>query len=153
MDNPEKLSTLGTQYTGWRPIKHKNTTQKTKRFATATFRHHYPQTYKKTKKNPKQNKTWALLQTSGSKNEPNIVFMRKSNQTSQHETKNVSKHNRTRTQKIKRLETPTQKKPTEMNSGAHIWNKMLKSCICLSLYLLGISNHRQVESNRMLHYN
>jgi hypothetical protein len=30
MDNPEKLATLGTQHTGRRQTKHKNTTQRTK---------------------------------------------------------------------------------------------------------------------------
>jgi hypothetical protein len=41
------------------------------------------------------NKTWNLLQTSGGKDEPNIVFMGKSLSTPQHGTKNVKTHNKT----------------------------------------------------------
>ena len=37
------------------------------------------------------NKTWSLLQTTGGKDEPYIVFM----WTSQHRTQNVNTHNRT----------------------------------------------------------
>jgi hypothetical protein len=37
-------------------------------------------------------KTWALLQTTGGKDEPNIVFMRKSQRTSQHVTNNLKTH-------------------------------------------------------------
>jgi hypothetical protein len=33
MDNPEKLATVGTQDTGRRQIKHKNTTQKAKKMS------------------------------------------------------------------------------------------------------------------------
>ena len=36
------------------------------------------------------------LQTTGGKDEPNIVFMRKSQRTSQHGSKNVSTQNRTK---------------------------------------------------------
>ena len=39
------------------------------------------------------NKTCALLQTTGGKNELNILFMRKSLTKSQHETQNVNTHN------------------------------------------------------------
>jgi hypothetical protein len=63
--------------------------------------HHYTQT-----NTNNVNKTWDLLQTTGGKNEPNIVFMRKSQRTSQHETQNVKTHNRT-TQKLKRWATRT----------------------------------------------
>ena len=59
MDNPKKLATLGTQDTGQR-----QTEQKTQ---------HYMQTYTNN-----VNKTWVLLQTTGGKDEPNIVFMWKS---------------------------------------------------------------------------
>ena len=45
----------------------------------------------------------SLLQTTGGKDEPNIVFMR----TSQHGTKYVKKHNRT-TQKTKYMSTRDQ---------------------------------------------
>jgi len=41
------------------------------------------------------NKTCALLQTTEEKDEPNIIFMRKSLPASQHETQNVKTHNRT----------------------------------------------------------
>jgi hypothetical protein len=41
------------------------------------------------------NKTCALLQTTGDKDEPNIVFMWKSLRTSQHETQNVKTYKRT----------------------------------------------------------
>ena len=40
------------------------------------------------------NKTCSLLQTTGGKDEPNIVLMRKSLRTSQHGTQNVNTHNR-----------------------------------------------------------
>ena len=43
----------------------------------------------------KVNKSCALLQTTGGKDEPNIVIMRKSLRTSQHGTQNVKTHNRT----------------------------------------------------------
>ena len=49
------------------------------------------------------NKTWAFIQTTGSKDEPNIVFIRKSLRTSQHGTQNIKTHNRT-TQKTKKTE-------------------------------------------------
>ena len=41
------------------------------------------------------NKTWAILQETGGKDEPNIVFMRKSKRTSQHGTQNVKTQNMT----------------------------------------------------------
>ena len=37
----------------------------------------------------------ALRQTTGGKDEPNMVFMRKSQRTSQHGTQNIKTHNRT----------------------------------------------------------
>ena len=40
------------------------------------------------------NKTCALLQTTGGKDEPNIVFMQKLYRTSQHGTQNIKTHNR-----------------------------------------------------------
>jgi len=61
MDNQEKLATLGTQDEDKQT---KNTTQ--------CVRHHYAQTDTNS-----VNKTWALLQTTGSKDESNIVFMRR----------------------------------------------------------------------------
>jgi hypothetical protein len=47
------------------------------------------------------NKTWALLQTTGGKDEPNIVFMRKWSRKSQHGIQNVKTHNRTTQVKIR----------------------------------------------------
>ena len=41
------------------------------------------------------NKTWAFLQTTGDKDKPNIVCIRKSLRTSQDRTQNVKMHNRT----------------------------------------------------------
>ena len=51
--------------------------------------HHYTQTY------TKNNNTRALLQTTGGKDEPNIVLMRKLYRTSQHGTEHVKRHYRT----------------------------------------------------------
>ena len=59
MDNSEKLKTQGTQY----EEKHK----------TTCVGHKYTQT-----NTTNVNKTRTLLQTTGAKDEPNIVFMRKS---------------------------------------------------------------------------
>jgi hypothetical protein len=47
------------------------------------------------------NKTAALIEAIGGKDEPNIDYMWKSSRTSQHETQNVKTHNRT-TQKTKK---------------------------------------------------
>ena len=57
MDNPEKLATLGTQ-------DEDKQNKKT---------HHYMQT-----NTNNVNKIWAHLQTTGGRDEPNIVFIRKS---------------------------------------------------------------------------
>ena len=57
-----------------------------------------------------ENKSWALLQTTGGKDEPNIVFMWKSWRTSQHGTKNVKTHNRTTHQML--LKTLYKTKPS-----------------------------------------
>ena len=48
------------------------------------------------------NKTCSFLQTTGGKDEPNIMFMRKSQRTSQHAIQNVKTHNRI-TQKTKKM--------------------------------------------------
>ena len=66
IDNPEKLATQDTQDED-NPHKKHNT-----------------------------NKSWALPQTTGGKDDSNIVFMRKSLRTSQHGTQNVKTHNRTK---------------------------------------------------------
>ena len=58
--------------------------------------HHYPQA-----NTNNVNKTRALLQTTGGKDEANIVCMRKS----QHGTQNVKTHNR-RTQNTKKMSNP-----------------------------------------------
>ena len=63
------------------------------------------------------NKTWAFIQTAGGNEEPNIAYMRRSYQTSQHETKKAKAHNWT-TQKTKKNEQhrSNQNKPG-VNSG------------------------------------
>jgi hypothetical protein len=63
MDNPEKLASLGTQ----------DEDKQDKKQNTICVGHHYTQT-----NTNNVNKTWALLQTTGGKDEPNIVYMRKS---------------------------------------------------------------------------
>ena len=99
MDNTEKLTTQGTQY----EEKHN----------TICVGHHYTQT-----NTINVNKTWALLQTTGGKDEPNIVFnaeivtditIRNSEQT------DTSLHN-TRKAQIYEQHGPHQK--PEMNSVA-----------------------------------
>jgi phage-related protein len=65
MDNPEKLATQGTQDTRRRQTKQK--------LNTICVGHHYEQT-----NTNNLNKTLALLQTTGGKDEQNIVFLRKS---------------------------------------------------------------------------
>ena len=81
MDNPEKLATQFTQ----EKEKNKNN--------TLCVEHHYPQAITNN-----VNKTWALLHTTGSKDEPTIVCMRKS----QHGTQSVKTHNR-RPQSTKKM--------------------------------------------------
>ena len=65
MNNPEKLTTFGTQYTKQRQTKQKHN--------TICVGHHYTQT-----NTNNINKTRALLQTTGGNDEPNMVFIRKS---------------------------------------------------------------------------
>ena len=77
MDNPGKLARYGTQET-----QNKITTPY---MLDTTKRKQTQITYK----------TWVLLQTTGGKDELNIVFMRKSYWTSQHGNQNVKTHNRT----------------------------------------------------------
>ena len=67
--------------------------QKTKKTNTMCVGRYYPQA-----KTNNVNKTWALLQTAGGKDEQNIVSIRKS----QHGTQNVKTHNR-RTQTTKKM--------------------------------------------------
>ena len=55
------------------------------------------------------NKTRALLQRTLGKDEPNIVFIRKSQRTCQHGTQNATTHNRT-TQKTKNTDPPKKKR-------------------------------------------
>jgi len=74
MDNPEKPATQDE-------TPHKN---------TICAGHHYTQST-----TTNTSKTCALLQTTRGKDEPNVVFLRKSQRTSQHGTQNVKTHNRT----------------------------------------------------------
>ena len=74
MDYSEKLAPLGTQDTEWRQTKQKHTT-KLKETQITQLRH--GSSYKQLEVN-NIDKTWVLLQTTGGKNEPNIIFMRKS---------------------------------------------------------------------------
>ena len=71
MDNPEKLATFVTQ-----------DEDKQKHSATCVG-HHYTQI-----NTNNVNKTWALPQTTGGKDEPKLVCMR----TSHHGTRNVKTH-------------------------------------------------------------
>jgi len=81
MHNPEKLATLSTQK------KQDEDKKRNKKHNTTCVGHHYSQT-----NTNNVNKTRALMQTIGGKDEPNIP--------SQHGTKNIKTHNRT-TQKRK----------------------------------------------------
>ena len=83
MDNTEKMATQGTQD---EEEQNKN---------TICVGQHYIQV-----NTNNVNKTSALIQTTGGKDERNIVFLWISQRTSQHATKNVKTHNRT-TQKTK----------------------------------------------------
>jgi hypothetical protein len=78
MSNPKKLETYGTQEENKTKQKHN----------TICIGHHYAQA-----NTHNVNKTY--LQTTGGKDEPNIGFMRKSYQTSQHGTQNIKTHNKT----------------------------------------------------------
>ena len=64
MDNPEKLPTYGTQDEEKQKQKAQHNMCWTPLYAKQTTNN--------------VNKTWALLKTTGGKDEPNIVFMRKS---------------------------------------------------------------------------
>ena len=87
MGNPEKLATQVTQ------DKEKNKNKNKENPNTMWVRHHYPQA-----NTDNVNKIWAILQTIGGKDEPNIVCIRKS----QHRTQNVKTHHR-RTQETKKM--------------------------------------------------
>jgi len=60
------------------------------------------------------NKTSTPLQTSGGKDEPDIIFIWESHWAPQHRTKNEKTHNRT-TQKTKKMRTRTPPKKTRYN--------------------------------------
>ena len=77
MDNPRKLATQDKQ----------GEEEQSKTHNTICVGHHFAQT-----NTTEANKTWTLLQTTGGKDEPNIVFMLKSQQTSQHGTRNAKTH-------------------------------------------------------------
>jgi len=62
----------------------------------------------------KYNKTRALLQITGGKDEPTIGFMRKSDRTSRHRAaKNVKTHNRQHKKKLKRCASRNPQKQWE----------------------------------------
>ena len=63
MNNPEKLATLSTQ----------DEDKQNKKHNAKCVGHHYAQMYTNN-----VNKTWAFLQTTGGKDKPSIVYMRKS---------------------------------------------------------------------------
>jgi hypothetical protein len=65
------------------------------------------------------NKTWALLQTTGGKDELNMVFMWKSYRASQHGTQNIKPHNRTTQKTIKMSNTD----PSKNQSWTHMLKK------------------------------
>ena len=74
MNNPEKLATQCTQ--GEDKKKQKKQKQKNKKNKKPTqyvLGHHYTQA-----NTTNVNKTWTLIQTTGGKDESNIVFMQKS---------------------------------------------------------------------------
>jgi hypothetical protein len=87
--NWQSRETCNIGYTTQRKIKQKHN--------TICDGHHYEQT-----DTNNLNKIWALLQSTGGKDKPNIVFMRQSHQTSKHRTQNVKIHNRT-TEKTKKM--------------------------------------------------
>jgi hypothetical protein len=62
------------------------------------------------------NKTWALLQTSGGKDEPNIIYLEIVADNT-HGTQDVKKHNMT-TQKTKKMSNTDTTIKSGMNSGA-----------------------------------
>ena len=88
MDNLEKLATQGTQNKRRRQTKQKHNTICFGNYAQANTNN--------------VNKTWALLQTAGDKDGPNIVFMRKSYRTSQDGIQNLKTPYRT-TQNAKNI--------------------------------------------------
>ena len=99
MNNPEKLATLGTQ----------DEEKQNKKHNTICVGYHYALI--------NVNKTWALLQTTGGKDESNIVFMRKSWRTSQHGSQNVKTHNK-KTQKTKKMSNTDPTQNPAVNLGA-----------------------------------
>jgi hypothetical protein len=93
MENTEEVTQNGqsreNSNTGHRSHKTKKKTntskQKNQKTNTMCVGHHYPQA-----NTNNVNKTWALLQTIGGKDEPNIVYMQKS----QDGTQKLKAHNR-----------------------------------------------------------
>jgi hypothetical protein len=69
------------------------------------------------KHNENANKTYAILWTTGGRDEPNIVFPFKSERTSYHGTQNVKTHNMT-AQKTKKISNRDPDKKPGVNSGA-----------------------------------
>jgi hypothetical protein len=104
MDNPEKPG--NTVYTRQRKTKQK--------YNTICVGHHYTQT-----NTINVNKTWALLQTSGGKDEPNIIYLEIVADNT-HGTQDVKKHNMT-TQKTKKMSNTD----TTIKLGGGGWTQLL----------------------------
>ena len=86
MENTEEVTQNGqSRETGYTGHTRQRKKQKQKKPNTMCVGHYYPQA-----NTNNVNKTWILLQTTGGKDEPNIVCMRKS----QHGTQNVKTLNR-----------------------------------------------------------
>ena len=109
MDNPEKIATQNTKH----EEKHN----------TMFVGHHYTPTH-----------TNNVYKTTGGNDEPNIVFMQKSQRTSQHGTQNVKTHNRT-TRKIKKMGNtdPTKKRHYGFNDSFLTWAETLYNNIPTSV--------------------
>ena len=107
-------STKWTIHRNWQRRSHKTKNKnqtKTQKPNTMCIGHYYPQT-----NTDNVNKTWALLQTTGGKDEPTIVCMRKS----QHGTQNVKTHNR-RTQSTTKMSNTILMTGKSFVRALHLW--------------------------------